>query len=63
MKSLINRTNGSLFLIACVAGLLSACTLGDVSDEINNQELSAEEIEAASQILGNSLSDDNDGIF
>lgn len=63
MKSLINKTNGSLFLIACMAGLLSACTLGDVSEELNNQELSAEEIEAASQILGNSLSDDNDGIF
>lgn len=42
--------------------LLSACTLGDISDEINN-ELTPEEIEAASQIMGQALSDDNDGIF
>jgi hypothetical protein len=30
---------------------------------LKNQELTAEEIEAASQIMGNALSDDNDGIF
>lgn len=43
--------------------MLSACTLGDVSDEISNTELTPEEIDAASQIMGQALSDDNDGIF
>ncbi|HET8866658.1 MAG TPA: hypothetical protein VFM80_13270 [Gracilimonas sp.] len=42
--------------------LISACTLGDVSDDLNN-ELTPEDIEAASQIMGQALSDDNEGVF
>jgi hypothetical protein len=51
---------GYLFITAL---LFSACTLGDVSDELNNNELTPEELDAASQIMGQALSDDNDGIF
>lgn len=46
-----------------MAGILSACTLGDISDDLNSSELSPEEIEEASQIMGQTLSDDNDGVF
>lgn len=63
MKSLFNQLPNSALLLIFMAALLSACTLGDVSDEINNQELTPEEIEAASQIMGQALSDDNDGVF
>ncbi|MDR9417087.1 MAG: hypothetical protein RI564_12450, partial [Gracilimonas sp.] len=63
MKTLIKQLPNSIFLLILTAVLLSACTLGDVSDDLKNQELTPEEIEAASQILGQALSDDNEGVF
>ena len=63
MKSLFNQFPTKIIPLLLMAGIMSACTLGDFSDEIDNQELTAEEIEAASQIMGQALSDDNDGVF
>ncbi|MEQ8526039.1 hypothetical protein [Gracilimonas sp.] len=63
MKSLFNKIPKKILPLVVLAAMLSACTLDDISDDINNQELTAEEIEAASQIMGQALSDDNDGVF
>lgn len=63
MKSLFNKLPIKILSIALLAGLMSACTLGDFSDDIEDQQLTEEEIEAASQIMGQTLSDDSDGIF
>lgn len=52
----IPKASGYLIVTAI---LFSACTLGDFSDD----EFSPEEIEAASQIMGQAISDDTDGIF
>ncbi|MBD3615393.1 MAG: hypothetical protein HUJ22_02385 [Gracilimonas sp.] len=59
LKLKLLKATGYFFLSAI---LISACTLGDVSDELNNN-LTPEEIEAASQIMGHALSDDNDGVL
>ncbi len=63
MKSTVTKFSKAFLLLFFSAMLISACTLGDVSDELNNDELTVEEMEEASQILGQSLSDDNDGVF
>lgn len=63
MKTLIkNLTKATGFILASVV-IFSACSLGDVSSELNNNELTQEELEAASQIMGQALSDDTDGVF
>ncbi|WP_421774238.1 hypothetical protein [Gracilimonas sp.] len=63
MKSLFKKIPATVIPLLMVAAMFSACTLDDVSNDINNQELTAEEIEAATQIMGEALSDDNDGVF
>lgn len=63
MKTQLQKFIKLISYIILPALLLSACTLGDVSDEISNTELTPEETDAASQIMGQALSDDNDGIF
>lgn len=62
MKKIIKHIAKVSGLVIVTAILFSACTLSDVSDELSD-ELTSEEIEAASQIMGQALSDDNDGIF
>jgi hypothetical protein len=62
MKSIINRIPTTFLPLIALAAIISACSLGEVPDNIN-QELTAEEIEAATQIMGEALSDDNDGVF
>jgi hypothetical protein len=63
MKTLItNLSKAAGFILASVL-IFSACSLGDVSSELNNNELTPEELAAASQIMGEALSDDNDGVF
>ncbi|MFP8488718.1 hypothetical protein ACKGJO_06410 [Gracilimonas sp. Q87] len=63
MKALITNLSKATGLILTSALIFSACSLGDVSSELNNNELTPEEMEAASQIMGEALSDDNDGVF
>ncbi|MDZ7807310.1 MAG: hypothetical protein U5K71_09350 [Gracilimonas sp.] len=63
MKTLINNLTKATGFFLASALIFSACSLGDVSSDINNNELTPEELEAASQIMGQALSDDNDGIF
>ncbi|MEX2603162.1 MAG: hypothetical protein WD361_03115 [Gracilimonas sp.] len=63
MKTSIFTSIPNMLVVGLLALAMSACTLGDVSDELNNNELTAEEMEEASQIIGQSLSDDNDGVF
>lgn len=62
MKALFKKIPTPFLPLITLAAIISACTLGEVPEEIN-QELTAEEIEAASQIMGEALSDDNDGVF
>ena len=63
MKTQLQKFTKLSIYIIMPALLISACSLGDVSDEISNTELTPEEIDAASQIMGQALSDDNDGVF
>ncbi len=63
MKTVITHLSKATGLFLASALIFSACSLGDVSSELNNNELTPEEIEAASQIMGEALSDDNDGVF
>ncbi|MEX0722466.1 MAG: hypothetical protein WD357_05135 [Gracilimonas sp.] len=63
MKNYIHKFTTRAGYLFVTALLFSACTLGDVSDELSNNELTPEEVDAASQIMGQALSDDNDGIF
>ncbi len=63
MNSLFNKIPKSLLVVLVSASIISACTLSDFSDDPVNEQLTAEEIEAASQIMGQALSDDSDGLF
>ncbi|MFA5669327.1 MAG: hypothetical protein WC967_08785 [Balneolaceae bacterium] len=63
MNSLLFKTPKFLLLVLVSASIFSACTLSDFSDDINTEQLTNEEIEAASQIMGQALSDDSDGLF
>ncbi|WP_221930348.1 hypothetical protein [Gracilimonas mengyeensis] len=62
MKTLTNHFFRLLVFVFTVT-LAAGCTLGDVSENMDQDQLDAEEIEAASQIMGQALSDDNDGVF
>jgi hypothetical protein len=63
MNAQLYKTSKLLLLALLSAGIISACTLGDISDELNDDQLTNEEIKAASQIMGQALSNDNDGVF
>lgn len=63
MKSLNPQIFRLFAIIAIPALIFSACTLGDVSSELQDNQLTAEEMEEASQIIGQAVSDDNDGVF
>lgn len=63
MKSLNHHILKLAALFALPVFIFSACTLGDVSSDLENNELTAEEMEEASQIIGMAISEDNDGVF
>lgn len=46
-----------------VLSFTSACSLGDLNSEIESNNLTPAELEEASLILGQALSDDTDGVF
>lgn len=46
-----------------VLTLASACSLGDLNSELDSNNLTPAELEEASLILGQALSDDTDGVF
>ncbi len=60
----LDRTSAKilLFLSVFTLALLSGCTLSGI-DKDSNQEITEADLQAASQILGESLSDENDGVM
>ncbi|MDR8390886.1 hypothetical protein NC796_07045 [Aliifodinibius sp. S!AR15-10] len=62
-KPKINFRNPLFFIVVAITLALSGCTLDGLSDEPVNTEVSESDLEAASQILGESLSDENSGVM
>lgn len=63
MKSSYNILRPSSLLILITAVMISACTLGDINTDVPNSQLTEAEINEASQILGQAIANDNDGLF